>query len=110
MSLMAGVFDIMEDILNQDEVQAVKQVRLVVGEMTNAEPEALQMAFAAYAKDTKAEGAVLEIVRAPVLARCRACRQEFPVSGLFFFCPHCGQSGLEIIQGEELLLESLEVE
>jgi hydrogenase nickel incorporation protein HypA/HybF len=110
MSLMSGVFDIIEDVLSKNQVHAVTQVRLVVGELTNAEPEALKLAFAAYAKDTQAEGAALEIVRVPVLARCRHCRQEFPVSGLTFLCPHCRQSGLEIIQGEELMLESLEVE
>ena len=110
LSLMAGVFNIIEDVLGQHDIKSVTHVRLVVGELTNAEPEALKMAFEAYAKDTKAEKAELEIVRMPVVARCQHCQQEFLVPGLAFFCPHCSCAGLEIVQGEELMLESLEVE
>lgn len=110
MSLMGGVFEVIEQTLSQHEANRVLQVKLKVGELTNAEPDALQMAFEAYSKDTICEGAELIVERVPVRGRCRNCQHEFAVETLFFLCPECQNSSIEVIQGEELLLESLEVE
>ncbi len=110
MSLMGGVFEVIEQTISQHNVEKVLQVKLKVGELTNAEPDALQMAFEAYSKDTICEGAELIIERVSVQARCRNCHQEFNVKSMFFLCPNCQNTSIEIIQGEELLLESLEVE
>ena len=110
MSLMGGVFEVIEQTLSQHEIKRVLQVKLKVGELTNAEPDALQMAFEAYCKDTFCEGAELIVERIPVRGSCRSCNHEFSVPTMFFLCPKCHNTSIEIIQGEELLLESLEVE
>ncbi|KUO74071.1 MAG: hydrogenase nickel incorporation protein HypA [Desulfosporosinus sp. BRH_c37] len=110
MSLMGGVFEVIEQTLSQHEIKRVLEVKLKVGELTNAQPDALQMAFEAFCKDTICEGAELIIERVPVRGRCRNCQFEFTVSTMFFLCPKCQNTGIEVIQGEELLLESLEVE
>jgi len=110
MSLMGGVFEVIEQNISQHKLKRVLQVKLKVGELTNAEPDALQMAFEAYCKDTICEGADLLIERVPVYARCRNCQYEFNVKGMIFLCPNCQDVNIEVIQGEELLLESLEVE
>lgn len=110
MSLMGGVFEAIEKTLTQHKVKQVTRVKLKVGELTNAQPEALKMAFEAYSQGTVCEGAELLVERIPVRGRCRNCQKEFNVKTLFFLCPHCGESRIEIIEGEELLLESLEVE
>ncbi|AFM02499.1 MULTISPECIES: hydrogenase maturation nickel metallochaperone HypA [Desulfitobacterium] len=110
MSLMGGVFEAIEGTLAHYHVKKVLLVKLKIGQLTNAEPEALQMAFAAFAKGTVCEGAELQIELLPVRGRCRSCGEEFMVPGLVFACPACQYLGIDIIQGEELLLESLEVE
>ena len=110
MSLMGGVFEVIEQTLSQHNANRVLKVKLKVGQLTNAEPDALQMAFEAYSKDTICEGAELIVERVPVHGRCRNCQFEFAVKTLFFLCPKCHNTSIEVIQGEELLLESLEVE
>ena len=110
MSLMGGVFEVIEQTLSLHEVKRVLQVKLKVGELTNAEPEALEMAFEAYSKDTLCEGAELIVERIQVRGRCRKCQHVFTVKTMFFLCPNCQNTSIEVIQGEELLLESLEVE
>lgn len=110
MSLMGGVFEVIEQTISQHKVKRVLQVKLKVGELTNAEPDALQMAFEAYCKDTICEGADLLVERVSVHGRCRSCHHEFSVKSMFFLCPNCQDINIEVIQGEELLLESLEVE
>lgn len=110
MSLIGGVFEVIEKTLSQHEVKRVLQVKLKVGELTNAEPDALLMAFEAYSKDTLCEGAELIIESVPLLGCCRKCHEEFKVKTMIFICPNCGDTSIEVIQGEELLIESLEVE
>lgn len=110
MSLMGGVFEVIEQTLSQHKVKRVLQVKLKVGELTNAEPDALQMAFQAYCKDTICEGAELLVERVSVRGRCRNCHHEFTVESMFFLCSNCQNNSIEVIQGEELLLESMEVE
>ncbi len=110
MSLMGGVFEVIEQTLSQHEVKRVLQVKLKVGELTNAEPDALLMAFEAFSKDTLCEGAELIVERVSLRGRCRNCQHEFTVKTMFFLCPNCHNTSIEVIQGEELLLESLEVE
>ena len=110
MSLMGGVFEAIEQTLSKHEVKRVLQVKIKVGELTNAEPDALQMVFEAFCKDTICEGAELIVEQVPVRGRCRNCQLEFAVETMFFLCPKCHNTSVEVIQGEELLLESLEVE
>lgn len=111
MSLMSGVFQVIEETLAQHEFDKVLQIKLKVGKLTNAEPDALQFAFEAYAQGTACEGAELVIEQIPVMGQCLSCSQEFEIEGgLFLICPHCHSSKVKIIQGQELLLESMEVE
>lgn len=110
MALMGGVFEVIERTLINHDVKRVLQVKLKVGELTNAQPDALQMVFEAFCKDSICEGAELIIERVPVLGRCRNCQLEFTVETMFFLCPKCQNTSIEVIQGDELLLESMEVE
>jgi hydrogenase nickel incorporation protein HypA/HybF len=110
MSLMGGVFEAIDSTLSQHSVNKVTQVKLKIGQLTNAEPQALSLAFEAYSKGTLCEGADLIVEIIPVRGRCKNCGEEFPIQELMFLCPICKHPGIEIIQGEELLLESLEVE
>ena len=110
LSLMGGVFEVIESTLSQHTVERVTQVRLKIGKLTNAEPEALTFAFEAYSKGTVCEGAELLVEIIPVRGQCKHCGEEFLLQELLFFCPKCKHTGINVIQGEELLLESLEVE
>ncbi|WP_407307877.1 hydrogenase maturation nickel metallochaperone HypA [Desulfosporosinus sp. SB140] len=110
MSLMGGIFEVIDRTLSLHDVKKVLQVKIKVGELTNAEPDALSMAFEAYSKDTLCEGAELIVERVPLRGCCKNCHYEFTVKTMYFLCPRCNSTSIEVIQGEELLLESLEVE
>jgi hydrogenase nickel incorporation protein HypA/HybF len=46
----------------------------------------------------------------PVTARCRDCDKPFELKEFDWACPVCGGNSMEIISGEELFVESIEVE
>ena len=110
MALMAGVFDIIKQYTRGLTGQKVIRVTLVVGELTNAVPEALRAAFEVYGSGTLVEGAELVIKEIPLKAKCLACGWEGKTEKHVFMCPECSALGMEVISGRELYVETLEVD
>jgi len=46
----------------------------------------------------------------PVVVRCRKCNTQSTLKKDEYLCPHCGSGDLEIIDGEDMYLMSLELE
>lgn len=110
MALMAGVFDIIRQYTAHIPEQKVTRVTLIVGEMTNAVPDALEAAFEVLSAGTNAEGALLDIKTVPLTAGCLECGWEGKTEKHLFVCPKCSSPCLEIKSGRELYVESLEVD
>ena len=110
---LALVRGILEAVLEQAEtyqIKKIEKVKIVVGEMTSAMPEALQFAFEVLSRDTSAREAVLEIENRPVKLICRDCHLVFTPEGLKYSCPQCISSRTEIMEGRELFVEYFEGE
>ena len=88
----------------------VAKVELKVGHLRQVVPSALEFSFELVAKDTPVEGAELEIEEVPAAGVCRACGAESVLADFPLSCEACGGFDLEVIRGEELLVESLELE
>jgi hydrogenase nickel incorporation protein HypA/HybF len=87
----------------------VTRVELKVGHLRQVVPSALTFAFGLVAEGTVAEGAELAIEEVPAAGRCRACGSESVLAGFPLQCAHCRGLDLELIAGEELLVDSLEL-
>ena len=109
MSLIESVLRIVEEQAAAENFSRVKTVRLEVGDLSHAEPEALRFCFDAAADNTPFKGAVLEIVRAPGRALCGTCQKQVALKRLIDGCPLCGGHGLQVVEGEELRVLELEV-
>ncbi len=88
----------------------IGKISLIVGEMSGVVDESVSFYFGFLSKDTIAEGAALEFKKVPMTARCRDCKCEFTPNEFDWSCPKCKGSSLEIIGGDELRIESIEVE
>jgi hydrogenase nickel incorporation protein HypA/HybF len=88
----------------------IVRVEVQVGHLRQVVPEALTFAFALVAQGTEAEGAELALEEVPIAARCRACGAEEELSGFPLLCPRCASADLEVLRGEELLVDALELE
>jgi hydrogenase nickel incorporation protein HypA/HybF len=110
LSLVAGLFEILEEKARQHRAAKVLAVKLLVGRLSGAVPELLVTAFDMYKKGTLAEEAELETVPVPLKVRCRSCGAEFEVEDFVFLCPSCGGPDLDILQGTELYVEKIDLE
>jgi hydrogenase nickel incorporation protein HypA/HybF len=93
----------------KDNAQRIVGIKLVVGELTGVEKDAVNFYFGFMAKGTIAEGAVIEYTFTKPQLRCRDCDIIFPRSGLEFNCPQCNKKAIELVGGRELYIESMEI-
>ena len=110
LSLVASVFEVLEEKAREHGAARVTKVVLDVGIMSGAVPDLLESAFEAYKRGTLAAGARLEIVVVPMKVRCPDCGGETVREDADFSCAGCGSRRVEIVEGRELVIEKIELE
>jgi len=110
LSLVASVFEVVEEEARRHGAVRVTRVVLKVGVLAGAVPELLESAFDAYKKGTIAAPARLEIVRVPIRLRCPDCGGEAVREETDFACAACGSRRVEIVEGRDLVVETVELE
>jgi len=88
----------------------ITAVELEVGHLRQVVPDALSFAWDLITPGTCAEGAELELREVPAAGFCRSCEAETALPDMPLRCGRCGGFDLEVVRGEELLIDSLEVE
>ena len=109
-AIVTGLIRILETQAAQHGARHVSRVRLKVGRLRAVEPQQLCSCFEMFAEGTVAEGAELLIDVLGVRGRCRTCTSEFDVQRYRFICPNCAGNDIEVIQGQELYIESFEAD
>ena len=94
----------------QADGRRVIRVQMKVGHLRQVVPSALAFSFELVADGTPVEGAELEMEQIPAEGRCRVCGSQSRLASFPLQCPGCGSFDLEILKGEELIVESLELE
>ncbi|MFP4028806.1 MAG: hydrogenase maturation nickel metallochaperone HypA [Candidatus Brocadiia bacterium] len=84
-------------------------LNIKVGALSSASPEALQFCMEMVLENHGLEGVEVNIEETPARARCE-CGHGDTVDDLFEGCPRCGSFHREILEGQEVTLESIEVE
>jgi hydrogenase nickel incorporation protein HypA/HybF len=85
-------------------------VTVRLGKLRQVVPETLAFYWTFVAQGTVCEGARLEQEIVEARLRCGACEIEWPLDEPDFRCPRCAGAGVEIVSGNELEVESIEVE
>ncbi len=100
----------------REEVAAAGGGRVVavtvrVGRLASVHEVALRSAFEVATADTPLAGAELRVVVVPVTIRCASCDGERELAGIgSLACPTCGRPSGDIRAGNELEVESIEIE
>jgi hydrogenase nickel incorporation protein HypA/HybF len=85
----------------------VTRVELKVGHLRQVVPSALEFAFELVAEGTLLDGAELAIEQVPAAGLCRRCGTETVLASFPLLCAGCGSADLELLRGEELLVDAL---
>ncbi len=110
MSIAQGILDIVLKTAAEHNAVKISYIKLLIGQMTQVEPESLKFGFAALSAGSIADGANVDITIVPLVGECNHCRQQFPVEKYSFLCPLCDSAAIVIVSGRELAVDYLEVE
>lgn len=101
---------IVSEVCERVETGSVVRVVLQIGQLSAVAPDAVRFCFEVAARGTRLEGAALEIVEIPALARCRSCQAEVALGdALVVACCLCGGVDLTVLSGHELRIQCVEV-
>jgi hydrogenase nickel incorporation protein HypA/HybF len=100
---------VVDTVLRHARGRPVKLVSMTTGALRQVVPESLEFYFGIVARDTVCEGARLEQTLVAARLRC-ACGEQWEPEIPAFRCPACAGSEVEVIAGNELQVESIEVE
>ena len=109
-SIATQIIEELESLVKEYGASRVTSLTVKAGEMMQLVPEALAIAFEAAAGDTIAEGARLSLEIVPVCVKCCGCGLDYkPVDG-YYVCPSCSMVNYDLIDGDGLVLNSVELE
>jgi len=109
LSLAEDMLDMIIQRSKDDDFERVTKVWLEIGKLSHVEAEAMEFCFDAVVAGSLVEGAVLEIITSEGMGKCLHCQEINCIEHLYDPCSHCGKFGLDIIQGDQVRIKSLEV-
>ncbi|WP_458413771.1 hydrogenase maturation nickel metallochaperone HypA [Schinkia sp. CFF1] len=110
-ALMGDILKIVGLNANKQNIRKVKKVNLIVGDLSNALPDALEMAFDIYKRqgvDFLDEHSELLITREEAKAVCTICETEYVPDQRIAVCPECHIPTGKLISGETFKVDSFE--
>lgn len=110
LSICRGLLAQVERAAEANGAHHVSRVTVRIGALSGVEPELLRRAFEVARQGGHARAAVLDIIEVPVSVRCEACGAMGVVTSGNLACPGCGNWRVELVAGDELLLESIELD
>ena len=110
LSLAIDLVEQLSEVLLREKASKVIEINLVIGAMSGVERVPFEFAFPVAAEDTALAGAVLNIEELPLILKCDDCDQETETDELIMICPSCNSVSVEIVQGKEFLVKSMEVQ
>lgn len=110
LGLAQDLFRIVAEKAQENKLKKVTKLRIKVGVASGIEADFLRHSLLEHTlPETMAEGAELEFVEELLLAQCPDCQKEIKAQAqLTLSCPDCGSRDIEITQGKDVYLESIE--
>ena len=94
----------------KNSAEKITDLYLVIGELSSVIDDSVQFYWDLITKDTICEGAKLHFKRIPARFQCLDCQVEYElVNGDLTPCPNCNSSRMEILQGKEFHLDSINI-
>ena len=110
-------FSIVQSLLAQCEEQAkqnsankITKVVVKIGVLSGVEIDLLKSAFETFKEKTVCNDAKFVAHLQPVVVKCIECNQENTLKNYEYICPNCQSPNLQVLDGEDMYLMSLEME
>jgi len=109
-SIVQSLLNQIEDVAKENEATKVTKIVTKIGVMSGVEPHLLEIAFNTFKEKTICDGAEFIMKIQPITIRCNSCKSESELDEVHYCCPKCESVDVEVIDGEDMFLMSLEME
>jgi hydrogenase nickel incorporation protein HypA/HybF len=110
LSVCLSLIEEVKRVARQKGAGTVTRIIVKIGPLSGVEPDLLQNAYPLAAAGTIAESAELEIEIAGVVVSCSQCGRESDAAANRLLCAHCGDYRTRLVSGDEMVLQSLELD
>ena len=110
MSVAAGIINILDAQLKQLAPCKLIALELDVGKLSGIEELSLQYALETLLVDQGHTSVHLRFRQSPALFKCAACDWKGQLETFTLLCPDCNAGELDIIDGQDVILERIQIE
>lgn len=109
-SVVQALLEQIENIAKENDATQVTKIIVKIGVMSGVEVHLLEVAFNTFKEKTICDGAEFIINIQPITIRCNSCNETSELEKIHYCCQKCDSTDVEVIDGEEMFLMSLEME
>ena len=109
-SVVQALLEQSENIAKENDATKITKLVVKIGVMSGAEPHLLEIAFNTFKEKTICDGAEFVMNIQPLTIECKECNEVSELEKIHYCCQKCGSTNVSVIDGEDMLLMSLEME
>jgi hydrogenase nickel incorporation protein HypA/HybF len=110
LAVTQSILDISLRHAQKVDAKRIVAINLVVGKYSSIVDDSVQFYWDMIAEGTIAQGASLHFERVPAEMKCQDCGKTFEPDDETFACPECLSLRVRVTKGDEMRVESIDVE
>jgi hydrogenase nickel incorporation protein HypA/HybF len=110
MSIALNIIDIAHEEALRADAKKINEIEIEIGSISGVEISALEFSLDLAVKNTFLENAQRKIIPVQAKAECLECNSIFSLTTFYEPCPNCQSLTINILQGKELRIKSINVD
>lgn len=110
LSIVNSLIDLCEKNAKNHNAKKITKVHVKIGKLSGIEPHFFQITFDTFKDKTICENAELIMDIEGLKVACFECGEISELDINEFICPKCKSTEIKTIEGEDMILQSLEME
>ncbi len=109
-SVVQALLEQIEGVAAENKATKVTKIITKIGVMSGIEAHLLEVAFNTFKEKTICDGAEFVMNIQPIVIQCQDCDEVSELEKIHYCCQKCKSINVEVIDGEDMFLMSLEME
>jgi len=109
-SIVQALMEQVEMLAEENEAKSVSKVVVKIGVMSGVEPHLLEIAFDTFKEKSICESAEFVLNVQPLTILCLECDTRSELEDITYCCPQCESLKVDVVDGEDMFLMSLEMQ